>query len=64
MIYNPLDRPVTCDLKLPLYYTGLTQTARIRQEDGRSKTYRLDRQYGVTVPVRVPARGHTWLVVE
>ena len=64
MIYNPLDRPVTCDLKLLLYYTGLTQTARIRQEDGRSKTYRLDRQYGVTVPVRVPARGHTWLVVE
>jgi len=64
MIYNPLDRSGTRDLTLPLYYTGLTETARIRREEGKSKTYRLDRRYNVTVSVRVPAQGYTWLVIE
>lgn len=64
MIYNPLSHTVTRDLTLPLYYTGLTRTARIRQQDGKPKTYRLDRRLNVTVPVTVPARGRTWLTVE
>ena len=63
-ICNPLDRPVARDLKLPLYYTGLTTTARIRQQDGRPKSYKLDRGYNVSVPLNVPAHGCTWLVVE
>jgi hypothetical protein len=64
MIYNPLSRPVTRDLELPLYYTGLTQTARIRQEEGKPRTYKLDHGYNVTVPVAVPAQGRTWLTIE
>jgi hypothetical protein len=64
MICNPLDRPVARELKLPLYYTGLTTTARIRQQDGRPKSYKLDREYNVSVPLNVPAHGCTWLVIE
>jgi hypothetical protein len=64
MIYNPLDRPVERELKLPLYYTGLTDTARIREKEGESKPYKLDRHYKVTVPVRIDAGGVTWLVIE
>lgn len=64
MIYNPLSRPVTRELRLPLYYTGLTRTARIRREEGKPKTYKLDRQYNVTVSLTVPAQGHTWLTIE
>ncbi|MBN1505955.1 MAG: hypothetical protein JW955_03870 [Sedimentisphaerales bacterium] len=64
MIYNPLSRSVTRDLELPLYYTGLTQTAGIRQEDGKPGTYELDRRYNVTVPVTIPAQGSTWLTIE
>lgn len=64
MISNPLDHPVSRDLRLPLYYTGLSDTARIHPQEGKPKTYRLDRQYNVTVPVKVPAQGRTWLVIE
>lgn len=46
------------------YYTGLTDKARIRVEDGKVKTYRLNRDYTVEITVRIPANGHTWLVVE
>ena len=64
MVFNPLDQPVSRTLKLPLYYTGLTTSARVRLRDGAAKTYRLDRQYNIAVPVQVPAHGVTWVLVE
>jgi len=64
MVYNPLDREVKKQLKLPLYYTGLTKTVRIREQYGKSKKYRLDREYNVEIPVSIVPRGVTWFVVE
>lgn len=63
-IYNPLDQPMIRQIRLPLYYTGLTETARIQQEDEQPRTYQLDRGYGVQVPVHVPALRWTWLLVR
>jgi hypothetical protein len=64
MIYNPLDHPVKKTLTLPLYYTGLTQTAQIREKEASAQSFNLDRTYNVQVPVEVPANGNTWLVIE
>jgi hypothetical protein len=64
MLYNPLDKPVTESVTIPLYYTGLTDTSTIREQDGSAKTYRLDREYKIQMPVTIPARGHTWFVIE
>jgi hypothetical protein len=64
MVFNPLDHPVTKTLTLPLYYAGLTDTAHVREKEGATKEYTLDRQYNVHVTVEVPAAGNTWLVVE
>jgi hypothetical protein len=64
VIYNPLEREVSRSFVLPLYYTGLTKTAKVREAGGAPRTYTLDREYRIEVPVRVPARGLTWLVIE
>ena len=64
MVFNPLDHPVQRDLLLPLYYTGLSDAARIRQENGPSRRYTLDRERVAKVPLEVPAHGRTWLVIE
>jgi hypothetical protein len=64
MIYNPLPQPIERDIMLPLYYTGLTDRALLRGENGAAKTFPLDRAYRTRVPVKVPAKGRTWLVVE
>jgi hypothetical protein len=64
MVYNPLDEAVKRTLKLPLYYTGLTTTARVRLRDSEVKSYRLDREYAIAVPVEIAAHGVTWVVVE
>jgi len=62
--YNPLDEPITRTIKLPLYYTGLDKCARIREKEGRPSTYRLDRDWSVTLDVTIPAHGYTWYVIE
>jgi hypothetical protein len=64
MLYNPLPRPVKRDFVVPLYYTGLKDSAWIRQEVGRLQRHRLDRYHQATVRVSVPASGRTWLVIE
>jgi hypothetical protein len=63
-IYNPLDEDVTRTLRLPLYYAGLSTSAKIRHEDGMAVEYPLDRLGRATVEVDVPRRGMTWLVCE
>ncbi|MBL9169094.1 MAG: hypothetical protein JNN07_15245 [Verrucomicrobiales bacterium] len=64
MVYNPLNQPVTRTLALPLYYTGLKRSARIRPETGSVRRVRLDSQAKAHVPVTLAPRSATWLVVE
>ncbi|MBC9934799.1 alpha-galactosidase [Chitinophaga qingshengii] len=64
MLYNPTTAPVTREIALPLYYSGLAQTVKIREKEGPLKTYTLDRQYTAHVKVTIPASGYTWLVAE
>lgn len=64
MFYNPTDRDITRRISLPLYYTGLTDTASIRREEGEAVSHELGRDYTVELDVTIPARGYTWYVVE
>ena len=64
MFFNPTDRAITRTIRLPLYYTGLTSRARIREAEGPAKSYRLDREYRATLHVTIPARGYTWYTIE
>ena len=64
MFYNPTDQEITRNIQLPLYCTGVSKTASIREQEGISKTYTLDRNYTVNLAVRIPAKGYTWYVIE
>jgi hypothetical protein len=64
MLYNPRPEPITRTVTLPLYYAGLTETAKIREGEGPVTEYRLSRDYKVDVTLTIPAEGCTWLVVE
>jgi len=64
MVYNSSGRPIERMLKLPLYYTGLTQTAMVREQEGKSREYALDRQYNIEIPVRIDDNTITWFVIE
>lgn len=64
MLYNPLKETITRTIKLPLYYTGITNTATIREQESAAKSYKLNRDYEVELTFTIGAEGYTWLVVE
>ena len=64
LVYNPTDKPITKDIKVPLYYTGLKDQVITKSQDGISKTYNLNRDYSVELEVKVPAGSYTWVVFE
>lgn len=64
MLFNPTSETIDKEISLPLYYTGLTDKARIREDEGNAVEYTLNRTFEVSVKVKIPANGYTWLVVE
>jgi len=64
VVFNPLREHVTKKLRVNLYYTGLTDAARIREQGGTAKRFKLSRDYSVELPVQVAAQGMNWFVVE
>ena len=66
MVFNPTLSPLNRTLTLPLYYTGLTDTAWVQEQEDVSSgaVHQLDRLYGVTVSVSVPPQSVTWLLVK
>jgi hypothetical protein len=64
VVYNPLTYRVKKMLDIPLYYTGLSKTARVRHEDGPGKSYAMDWHYRIKLPVAVAAKSMTWFVFE
>ena len=64
VVFNPLNETVTKQLRVNLYYTGLSDTASIREQGGPAKRFELSRDYSVELPVQVPAQGMKWFVIE
>ncbi len=64
MLYNPLKQSITRNIRLPLYYTGLKENARVREKEGVSKTYQIDNGKYISVTVTIAAGSYTWLVIE
>ncbi|MEW6074063.1 MAG: alpha-galactosidase [Planctomycetota bacterium] len=64
MVYNSTDRPQEELLALPLYYTGLTRNALVRERDGAPVEHALDREFRVRLPVSLAPRSFTWFAIE
>jgi hypothetical protein len=72
MLYNPLKTNILRRITLPLYYTGLTDTAQVRLGSSAAsssleslpKAYQLNREYEIEVEVEIPAEGWVWVVIE
>ena len=64
MLYNPTRTVQEMTLKLPLYYTGLSDVAKIREGEGDPKRYAIDRDYNVEIPVQMAPKSVSYLVIE
>ncbi|MBO9673094.1 MAG: alpha-galactosidase [Sphingobacteriaceae bacterium] len=64
MLYNPLKQDIKRTIKIPLFYTGLTKTARLSEQNGSVKTYTIDRNDEVTYTINLKADSYTWIKVQ
>ena len=64
MLFNPTQAPITRTIALPLYYTGLSKTAVVKDAKGISKTYTLNRDYTINFTFTIPADSYSWFLIE
>ncbi|OGD19503.1 MAG: hypothetical protein A2W03_01145 [Candidatus Aminicenantes bacterium RBG_16_63_16] len=63
VFHNPTGQAIDKTVAVPLYYTGLEGRALVRKEDGPADDYEIDRTHMIELPVRIPARGRTRLIL-
>lgn len=64
MVFNPLKEKITRTIKIPLYYTGLTQVASIRINDGKPQQLKLNRAYEIAIPITLEPEEYKWITIE
>jgi hypothetical protein len=60
--YNPLNEDIQRTIRVPLYYTGLSETAQVSVEGAAGTTVRLDRGENATLDIKIPAHKRLWLL--
>lgn len=63
MIYNPRDEAVSQTLTIPLYYTGLNGSAKVRIGDS-TRRVKLDARQNAEIEITVPAHGNLPVILE
>jgi hypothetical protein len=64
-LYNPLDVPVEKEIKIPLYYSGLTGSVIVKEKDvSPGKSFILSRDYSIRLNITIPAKGYNWYIIE
>jgi len=64
MLYNPSKKEITRTIKVPLYYTGLTTTATVKEKEGVAKKYTLNRDYEISYTCTLKPESYTWVQIE
>lgn len=60
VVYNPSDKELSQEVVLPLYFSGLSKSCRMSQEDGKETLARLDDKARLVITVKVAPRSCTW----
>jgi hypothetical protein len=63
-LYNPLTVPISREIKVPLYYTGLTDQVLVLEAGKSGKKYKLERDYTIKLKVTIPANGYIWYLFQ
>ncbi len=64
MLYNPLKQKITRAIKVPLYYTGLSNTATFLERGVKKTTLKLNRDFTANLTFTINPESYTWFVVE
>lgn len=62
-VYNPAQQEIKRELLVNLYYTGLSDKAKVTSADGTTVDVSLDRKWRASIPVTVAPQGMSWYVI-
>jgi hypothetical protein len=64
LLFNPSKNKITRKVDIPLYYTGLTDHATVKEKGINTKTYILDRKYNIQLSFNIEPESYTWFTIE
>ena len=64
MLFNPTTVPMIKTISIPMYYTGLKQTASCVDDLGTIKKYTIDADHNIQITITIPASSYKWLVIR
>lgn len=64
LLYNPTGEDLQRSIRLPLYYTGLRDEAKVQIGENQAKEYALARDYSVDIRVSIPAQGYLPIIIK
>ncbi|MBO5299540.1 MAG: alpha-galactosidase [Clostridia bacterium] len=64
VFFNPLDTEIRRTVKIPLYFTGLDNTAKLALFDKDPQTFTLTRDYCIETEIVIPANDFIWFTVK
>ncbi|MGB5553171.1 MAG: alpha-galactosidase [Flavobacteriaceae bacterium] len=64
MLFNPTVHEVQEKLIIPLYYTGLEQSANVVDKNSNKKSIKLNRSFEIELEVNIPAKGYSWYLIR
>ena len=64
IVFNPTDKVIRKKIKVPLYYTGISYEAKLREQENQANTFELNRNYEIEFEVEVAPNWYNWYVIE
>lgn len=64
MLYNPGKEKITRTIRVPLYYTGLTDKATFKEKGQKPQVLHLDRKFEAELTFSIEPESYTWFLVE
>ena len=64
MVYNPLDHPIHKELNVNIYYTGLLKVASVSENDNSPQSYKIGRDYNITIKINVEPNSQSWYIIK
>ncbi len=64
LIYNPTRETIRRTIKVPLYYSGLTTVAQVKEKDTVKKQYSLNRNHEIELEFTLEGESYNWFVIE
>ncbi len=64
LLFNPTNMDITRNISIPLYYTGMTDTATFMDELGMTKKCTMGADQNIQITITIPANGYKWMVIR